>query len=142
MTLIRRLTLLAGAMLALGGVRAYAEHYDAKVRVRTLLEATENASGQKLAMPANAEVHAVEVTIPAGVHTGWHRHPYAGFAYVLAGELEVEERGGAKRRYKAGQAMAEVIGEDHDGHPVGSAPVKLVAFFFTSPGQPFSEKTP
>jgi quercetin dioxygenase-like cupin family protein len=142
MTPISRLTVLACAALSLCAARSFADHYAAKVRAQTLLEATTNASGQKLVMPPDVEVHALEVTIPVGVHTGWHRHPYAGFAYVLAGELEVEDRSGTKRRYKAGQAMAEVIGDDHDGHAVGNAPVKLVAFFFTNPGQSFSEKAP
>ena len=139
----QRLTsLLTGAALACVATRADAEHYAAKVQAKVLLEATANASGQPLTMPPDVEVHAVEVTIPVGVRTGWHRHPYAGFAYVLRGELEVEDRSGTKRRFRAGEAMAEVIGEEHDGHAVGRTPVKLVAFFFTKPGQSFSEKSP
>jgi quercetin dioxygenase-like cupin family protein len=124
------------------GLAIAPSEYDAKVQVQKLLEATQNRSGQSFRIPAQAEVHALDIRMPPGSETGWHQHPYSGFAYVVEGKLEVEVRPGERHVYEAGEAFAEVIGRVHNGRVLGDKPVRLIGFFFSEPGQPFAEKLP
>ena len=61
--------------------------YAQGVKVRVLQRTDTTALGQPVAYPVtdSAEVTAVEVEIPPGGETGWHRHPFPGYAYVLSG---------------------------------------------------------
>ena len=63
----------------------------------TRLRTTQTGDGQPICFPEPVEMTALEVVIPAGAETGWHRHPAPGFAYVLSGELVVESVGSPPR---------------------------------------------
>jgi len=87
-----------------------------------------------------AEVTAVHVEIPPGTETGWHRHPFPCFAYILSGALDVSREGGKSVHLTAGQAMAESIDILHKGKNNGSEPVKLVLFVLGEKEKPFTER--
>jgi quercetin dioxygenase-like cupin family protein len=119
----------------------FAGEYTPKVQVKPLLKSTVNSIGQSFSFPAGAEVHGIEVMIPPGVSTGWHKHPHSGFAYVLTGQLRVNLRDGKSFDYAPGQAFAEVVETEHEGI-AGADTVRLAVFFFSAPGEPFTIKTP
>jgi quercetin dioxygenase-like cupin family protein len=123
-------------------VLSHADGYGADVRLRLLMKTDTTSLGARIVYPAtdSAEVTAFEATIPPGGETGWHRHPYPGYAYVLEGELTLEVEGGRQLVLKAGEPYAELVGVRHNGRNLGKVPVKLVAFFTGVKGRPLTEK--
>lgn len=117
-----------------------ASEYEAKVSVKPLLKSTVNAVGQSFSIPVGAEVHGIEVLIPPGVSTGWHKHPHSGFAYVLSGKLKVSLRDGRSFDYGPGEAFAEVVDTEHEGTAMSDT-VRLAVFFFSEEGKPFTIKS-
>jgi quercetin dioxygenase-like cupin family protein len=120
------------------------EGYASKVRVTPLLKTSVTSSGDPVAYPRTdqPEVTAVEVEIPPGAETGWHRHPVPCYAYILAGSLEVELENGRKNILKAGQALAETVGVAHNGRNKGTEPVRLVMFITGEKEKPFTMPAP
>lgn len=117
------------------------EAYSKTVSVKQALRTSRTSSGGKLEFPRDsAEVVGIEVTIPAGGSTGWHRHGRSGFGYVLQGRLQVVLQDSTRNEYLPGQAFAEVVGTLHNGVAVGKEDVKLFAFFLTDSGKPISTK--
>jgi quercetin dioxygenase-like cupin family protein len=144
MTTLRRIGFAAFAVLALCVGASFGDAYASGVKVRVLQRADTNAVGQSVDYPEvdSAEVSAIEVEIPPGGETGWHTHPFPGYAYLLAGELTLELEDGRALHFKAGDTVLESVGLRHNGRNTGKGPVKLVAFFTGAKGRSFSEKTP
>ncbi len=120
------------------------EGYRQEIQIAPLLRTTMDAAGQPLAYPKTEQpqVTAVLVEIPPGAQTGWHKHPYPCFAYVLSGFLTVEMEGGKVHELTAGQAMAESVNVMHNGKNLGTEPVKLVMFVMGEREKPFTERAP
>ena len=145
----KRLVFIAG-ILALsfarlsGGEPGAAEGYRKEIQIAPLLRATTDAAGQPMAYPQTdqPQVTAVMVEIPPGAQTGWHKHPFPCFAYVLSGSLTVEMEGGRVHELTAGQAVAESVNVMHNGKNTGTEPVKLVMFVMGETGKPFTERAP
>ncbi|HNY30866.1 MAG TPA: cupin domain-containing protein [Fibrobacteria bacterium] len=117
------------------------EAYSKTVSVKQILRTSRTAGGGPLVFPAgSSEVTGIEVTIPAGSSTGWHRHARSGFAYVLKGRLQVVLKDSTRNEFIPGQAFAEVANTLHDGIALGTEDVKLVAFFLSDSGKPISTK--
>jgi quercetin dioxygenase-like cupin family protein len=84
------------------------------------------------------ELTTVRMTIPANAKLPWHSHLMPNIAYILSGELTVEERAtGRTATYHAGQAFAESVGSVHRG-VAGDEPVDVVVTYAGSQGQPLS----
>jgi quercetin dioxygenase-like cupin family protein len=120
----------------------WAGDYAGDVRIQVLLKTDTNALGIPLAYPevAKPEVTAFEAALPPGAQTGWHVHPYPGYAYVLAGELTLEAEGGQKLVLRKGDAYAELVNVRHNGRNLGKDTVRLVAFFTGEKGKAFTKK--
>lgn len=118
------------------------EGYKKEIQVTPLLRTLTTIAGQPIVYPKTdaAQVTAVQVEIPPGAQTGWHKHPFPCFAYILSGALEVEMEGGKTVRLTAGQAMAESINVMHNGTNKGIEPVKLVLFVMGEKEKPFTER--
>ncbi len=116
--------------------------YSGNIRVRVLLKTDTTSLGQAVEYPDvdDPEVTAIEVTIPPGGETGWHRHPVPGYGYILEGTLTLETGEGRTFVLTPGQAFAEVVKTRHNGRNLGKVPVKLVAFFTGEKGKPFTVK--
>jgi quercetin dioxygenase-like cupin family protein len=116
--------------------------YSAQTRLSLLLCTEMDAAGQPLRYPVTdkPQVSAVEVVLQPGAETGWHKHPFPCFAYLLAGEITVEMEGGKTHRYTAGQAMAESVNVLHNGRNTGPEPVRLVLFVMGEEGRPYVER--
>jgi quercetin dioxygenase-like cupin family protein len=88
---------------------------------------------------AAPELTVLKLTIPANSKLPWHTHPIPNAAYILSGELIVEDRNsGQTRRIKPGEALAEMVNITHRG-VTGDEPVELVVFYAGSEGIPLAE---
>ena len=138
-----RTTTMLSALLLVSTLPASSDQgvYSKSVVAKPLLRTATTSSGAPLSLPARlGEVGGIEVTIPAGSSTGWHVHDRSGFAYVMAGTLRVTLQDSSSHTYKAGDALAEVVGTPHEGSALGKEDVRLVAFFLADSGQPLSRK--
>lgn len=84
------------------------------------------------------ELSVVKVSIPANTDLEWHRHHSPNAAYVLKGELTVEDRNGNLQHFKEGEALAEMVDQQHRGR-AGDETVELIVFYAGTPGMALSE---
>ena len=113
----------------------------AQVQASTVLKTQVSWDGKPIVYPSgNAEVSGVVVELAPGAQTGWHTHPVPSFAYIMEGELEIEQRSGNVKRLKAGEALAEVVNTFHNGRNVGTVPVRLVVFYAGQVGEKLTVK--
>ncbi|MGH8048792.1 MAG: cupin domain-containing protein [Chthoniobacterales bacterium] len=118
------------------------EGYLPAIKATPVLRTTTTAGGQPIAYPKvdQPEVTALLVEIPPGAETGWHKHPFPAYAYLLSGELTVELEGGKTNTFKAGDAIAETVNMLHNGKNNGKEPVKLIMFVTGTKDEPFTIK--
>lgn len=116
--------------------------YSPTTRVTTVMKTSTNDIGAQLAFPATTHPEAtmLHVTVPAHGTTGWHRHPFQGFAFVLSGDLTIESKGHPPITYHPGQGFAESIDTVHQGVNHGRVPVELLVVFLGIQGHPFAMK--
>lgn len=114
--------------------------YNKGVILEPVLKTDTTSIGQKIVYPQfdNAEVSIVKVTIPPGKSTGWHKHTFPVFAYVLQGTLTVEVENKKTLHFPKGSSFSEVINTLHNGENVGKDDVVLIAFFMGEKGKPLS----
>ena len=88
---------------------------------------------------AAPELTVLKLMIPANTQLPWHTHPMPNAAYILSGELTIEDRrSGQSRRVKQGEALAEMVNITHRG-VTGDEPVELVVFYAGSEGIPLAQ---
>jgi quercetin dioxygenase-like cupin family protein len=119
------------AALALLGVAAHASETDKPaipVLVTPVLTATVTATGQPIILPrANVRVVVSTYEIAAGATLPEHKHPFARYAYVLAGTLRITStETGHSKVYRAGGFIVEAIGQWHKAASLGGRPAKLL----------------
>jgi len=133
-------TLLAGGLLH--AQLPDAEGYKKEIIIKPLLKTTVTSAGQPIVYPQtdSPEVTAVLVEIPPGAETGWHKHPFPCFAYVISGSLDVDIEGGKTHHFTDGQALAESINLLHNGRNTGTEPVRLVMFAMGEKAKAFTER--
>jgi quercetin dioxygenase-like cupin family protein len=119
---------------------AYSTEPRVPVRAVEVLRATHTWAHSPIEYPrGQSEVVGLAIEIAAGGETGWHSHPVPSFAYVVAGTIELKLASGAVKRFRSGEAFAEVIDVTHNGRNVGSDPVKLIVFYASTRGQPITK---
>lgn len=122
---------------------AFALEQSDAVSVTTILKTQTTWDGAPIVYPeGQAEVTGMLVEIAVGAQTGWHLHPVPSFAVIVEGELEVHLKNGEVKKLKAGDGLAEVVNTLHNGHNVGTVPVKLFVFYTGVAGQSLSHKAP
>jgi quercetin dioxygenase-like cupin family protein len=114
--------------------------YNKGVIIEPVLKTDTTSIGQKIIYPnfANDEVSIVKVTLPPGKSTGWHKHLFPVFAYVLQGTLTVEIENKKPMQFPANSSFSEVINRLHNGINNGTEDVVLIAFFMGEKGKPLS----
>ena len=114
--------------------------YNKGVIIEPLLKTDTTTIGQKIVYPAYAddEVTIMKVTIPPGKSTGWHKHEFPVFAYVIKGSLTVETETGEDLQFKENSSFAEVINVNHNGTNKGIDDVVLIAFYMGEKGRKLS----
>ena len=97
------------------------------VVVKTIVNTLKNDAGQPISFPrGHLELTVLSFDIPVGARLPVHKHKGQRYAYVLQGDLRVEQIGGASRIYHAGDFVVESVNRWHFGETVGTTPVKLV----------------
>jgi len=116
----------------------HSSEYLSEVKSQKILVTTTAENGQPIhyLQTDHPEVTAMTVEIPPGAQTGWHLHREPVYAYVLAGQLEVELADGKKLQFRQGDAIVEVQNIAHNGRNIGSDPVRLAVFYTGEVGQP------
>ncbi|NDP20842.1 MAG: cupin domain-containing protein [Paludibacter sp.] len=115
--------------------------YNSGVVLEPLLKTDTTSIGQKIVYPdfKNDEVSIYKVTIPHGKSTGWHKHLFPVFAYVIQGTLTVEVDNRKPLYFNTNSSFSEVINTMHNGVNNGKEDVVLIAFFMGEKGKPLSE---
>lgn len=97
------------------------------VPVTPLLTTTTTVSGQPITVPEHPKLQAMLLTVPPGKTLPVHKHPYARYAYVEKGEIDVTLVAEKKTiHYKAGDFFAEIIDGWHYGKNNGKVPAELL----------------
>jgi quercetin dioxygenase-like cupin family protein len=107
---------------------AQSDQPEAAVVVKQVASTTVTASGQPITLPQK-DVHVVVSTfeIPAGANLPEHKHPFARYAYVMAGTLRVTNtETGKSETYKQGDFIVEAIDQWHKATNIGADAVKLL----------------
>ena len=114
--------------------------YNKGVVLESVLKTDTTSIGQKIVYPtfANDEVSIVKVTLPPGKSTGWHKHFFPVFTYVLKGTLTVEVENKKTLQFPVNSSFSEVINTLHNGVNNGSEDVVLIAFFMGEKDKPLS----
>jgi quercetin dioxygenase-like cupin family protein len=100
-----------------------------------LLKTSTSWDGTALAYPTGtAELSALIVEVAPGGQTGWHLHTVPSVAVMLEGEIEVALKDGQVRKFKKGEAIAEVVNTLHNGTNRGSVPAKMAVFYVGTAG--------
>jgi quercetin dioxygenase-like cupin family protein len=136
---MKRIFILAFLFCVLVSLKA---QYNKGVIVDTVLKSDTTSIGQKINYPQfeNSEITIAKITILPGHSTGWHKHNFPVFAYVLQGTLTVEFENNFPKQFIAGSSFPEVINTLHNGSNKGADNVELIAFYMGEKGKPLSAK--
>jgi quercetin dioxygenase-like cupin family protein len=83
----------------------------------------------------------LRITIAPHTALEWHSHRMPNAAYVISGELTLEEPDGTRRHFVAGHAITETVNRIHRG-VTGETPVVLIVFYAGTLGLPLSQPEP
>ena len=114
--------------------------YDKEVLIEPVLKTDRTSIGQEINYPdfKDEEVSILKVTLPSGKATGWHKHAFPVFAYVLKGKLTIELEKNKTLEFPQNSSFAEVIDTFHNGKNNGKEDVVLIAFFMGEKDKPLS----
>jgi quercetin dioxygenase-like cupin family protein len=118
-----------------------AEAFD--IQSETLLRAPSAWNGVPYrAYPEGApELTVLRITVPAHGELKWHKHPMPNAAYIISGEITVEEPTGRREHFSAGQVIPETVNAWHHG-VVGDIPAVFVIFYAGVKEMPLSIRQP
>jgi len=87
-------------------------------------------------------ISVMRMSLPAHSELPWHIHAMPNTAYVLSGQLTIEDKEtGATCCVKAGEAVNETVNSAHRGYTTEQA-TELVIFYAGVEGQELSEPLP
>lgn len=119
-----------------------AQQYNKGVIVETILKTETTSICPKINYPQfeNSEVTIAKITIEPGESTGWHKHTFPVFAYILQGVLTVEFENMKPKQFTTDTSFPEVINTLHNGTNNGFENVVLIAFYLGEKGKGLSSK--
>ena len=97
---------------------------------------------QKVDFPPGFETVTAIAEVPPGSAAGKHTHPGAETGYVLEGELELIVDGKPPQKLKAGESYQIPPGIAHDAKAVGDKPMKVLAIYIVTKGEPLAKPAP
>jgi quercetin dioxygenase-like cupin family protein len=92
-----------------------------------------------LDVPQDKGPQHVEVLVrefPVGGSSGWHTHPGVEIAYLVAGEMSLEQDGQSIRRLMPGDSFMVPRGVAHNGANLGKVPARLVITYVVDKNAP------
>ncbi|MDI9222109.1 cupin domain-containing protein [Pantoea sp. EA-12] len=88
------------------------------------------------------QISVMRMSLPPHSELPWHTHPMPNTAYILSGELTIEDKmTGLTRCFKSGQAVNETINSAHRGY-TSELHTELVIFYAGVDGLELSESLP
>jgi len=116
--------------------------YNKGITIEPILKTDTTTTGQKIIYPnfKEDEVTILKITIHPGESTGWHKHEFPVFAYVIEGTLTVEIENNKIIQFAKNTSLAEVINIFHNGTNNGKENVVLLAFYMGEKGKGLSVK--
>jgi len=112
------------------------------VQVEELIKST--SSWNDVSLPdysqAETEVTVLKITVDPQTSLPMHFHPVINVAYMLTGELTVISDQGKRKIIKQGEALIELVNQDHYGINEGVEPVEILVVYLGEKGQPITVK--
>jgi quercetin dioxygenase-like cupin family protein len=114
--------------------------YNKGLIIEPLLKTDTTALGESFIYPdmQKDEITILKITFKPGQSTGWHKHNFPLFAYVLKGNLTLEPENGKTMCYSKGSAFSEIIDTYHTGVNKGKKDVVLIVFYLGEKGRSLS----
>ena len=135
---MKRFVWMAVLLLLLWPLAGEAADYNPGAKATVILQTDKMSNGDPIDYVDldSPQVTVMIVEIAPGAETGWHSHPIAVYAYVLAGGIRVSVEGGKTVDFKQGEAFVEVMKLRHNGVNLGNVPVKMVVFYLGAKNLP------
>jgi quercetin dioxygenase-like cupin family protein len=136
----RRIALCAIPVVALTAATSADNLKVGTAQSETLAESSTSWDGNPYVAYPKGQPHltVLKLMIPPNTVLPWHQHPIPNAAYVLSGEITVEDAGSQKSgSSKAGQAFTESVNEVHRGQ-TGAQPVTLIVTYAGTAATPTS----
>ena len=107
------------------------------VTVQTLARSDRSWNGALLPQlsAAHPEVNVLRMTVPPGVTLRLHEHPVIHAGVLLQGRLRLETKDGAYQLLEPGQAVIEVVNNEHRSVSLGPDPAVLIIVFVGPQGK-------
>jgi uncharacterized protein (TIGR02145 family) len=114
--------------------------YTSSIRVEQVMKTDTTSLGQKINYPSfkDDEVTILKLTFPPGQSTGWHKHGFPVFAWVMQGNLTVEFENGKTLQFPENSSFSEAIGTYHNGSNRENADLVLLAVYLGKKGEKLS----
>jgi quercetin dioxygenase-like cupin family protein len=137
---IRQSAKASDVLVEIGGVVNTDRQANSGIEVQELMRADASWNGVAYGVYSEgvAEPVVAIITIPAHKELTWHSHPMPSFAYILSGEITVEDKEGNKKHFTAGEVMPETVNTAHRGI-VGDQPAIFIVFYARTKGMPLSQ---
>jgi quercetin dioxygenase-like cupin family protein len=88
------------------------------------------------------QISVMRMSLPPHSELPWHTHPMPNTAYVLSGQLIIEDKeSGRRQHFNAGEALNETVNSAHRGYTAEQA-TELIIFYAGAEGQSLSEPLP
>ena len=111
------------------------------IKSETLLHSSSawNGVSYEVYSKSAVELSVLRVTIPPHSKLKWHTHPMPSAAYIVSGEITIEQLGVNKKRpFVAGEVVPETVNILHRGI-AREQPVVLIVFYAGVNGMPPTE---
>jgi quercetin dioxygenase-like cupin family protein len=92
---------------------------------------------QDMTIPDREGIMAL-VEIPVGAEEGRHTHFAEVYAFLLEGQVSLENEGNPTTTLKAGDVFHILPGKIHNARNTGTVPAKLAAVFVAEKGKPLT----
>jgi len=114
--------------------------YNKEISIEPLLKTDTTSIGQRIIYPQfkENEITILKITIKPGKSTGWHKHEFPVFAYIVKGNLTVEYENHKTMQFSENSSFSEVINTFHNGVNKGKEDAVLIAFFIGGKGKNLS----
>ena len=111
------------------------------IKSETLLHSSSawNGVSYEVYSKGAVELSVLRITIPPHSKLKWHTHPMPSAAYIVSGEITIEQLGvNKKRHFVAGEVVPETVNTLHRGI-TRERPVVLIVFYAGVNGMPPAE---
>jgi len=84
------------------------------------------------------EIVQVLTEIPAGVRSGWHRHPGEEVGFIVAGTVRMEIQGRPTLTLHAGDGFLIPPETPHNATDLGPGTGRMLSTYIVEPGKPLA----